>query len=228
VPTSQHRQISSIIDVISHLHPRSVLDVGVGVGTYGFLCAVSCDQDRLLASHPQSPVLRLVGIEGFEPYIGPIQRAIYNEIFIGNLLDLLPTFSSKEYDLLLLIDVLEHIDPCLTDDVLAMCRRVSRATLVSTPHVFEAQGPLLSNELENHRSRPTQAQMRSAGYDLLIPDDTSLIAFASDDQEFIRYYRTRLRRSRIRAALPMWSRKSFSCLRAAHSKWTRNGSVETK
>ena len=94
------------MELVVRSKPQSVLDVGVGFGKYGYLVReyleIWGDGDQY------DQWLRTIdGVEVFEPYIREVQRAVYNEVFIGNATEVLPTLE-KQYDLILLIDVLEH------------------------------------------------------------------------------------------------------------------------
>jgi len=65
------------LDVVARVGPRSILDIGLGVGTYGFLCAVMLDQHRLLPSGVRSADVRIDGIERFCDYVGSLQETVY-------------------------------------------------------------------------------------------------------------------------------------------------------
>jgi hypothetical protein len=84
--------------------------------------------------------------------VGVIQRAIYDRIFIGNALDILPQFGADSYDLVLLVDVLEHFSRAEGEKVIAECRRVGRVLIVSTPRVFWHQEDSWGNPFERHQS----------------------------------------------------------------------------
>jgi len=189
------------------------MDVGMGVGTYGFLCAAAFDPGRLVQGGHRRDAIRIDAIEGFPEYIGDVQRAIYDTIYLDDLRSLLPTIKPKTYDLLLLIDVLEHVEPEQVRAVLASCRGAARSLIVSTPLGFAHQHDLDNNAFQVHRSHPQKRELQDGGLDLLIPDDSSLIMFGSDDKNFVRYYRTRLRRAAIRSALPQVVRRNAGHLR---------------
>ena len=50
---------------------------------------------------------RIDGIEIFESYITQLQREIYDNIYVGNAIDILPTLGN--YDVIICSDVLEHL-----------------------------------------------------------------------------------------------------------------------
>ena len=108
MPSSNYNQISHIMDIIMRTRPESLLDIGVGFGKFGFLCREYLElwDGRDVYGQWQR---RIDGIEVCEKYITPLQKMIYNNIYIGNALEVLPTLDYL-YDVILIIDVLEHFD----------------------------------------------------------------------------------------------------------------------
>jgi len=51
---------------------------------------------------------RVDGIEICEPYIGPLQRQIYDEILVGDACDVLRRLN-RRYDLIFAIDLVEYM-----------------------------------------------------------------------------------------------------------------------
>jgi hypothetical protein len=146
MPTSHYLQISKIIEVISLLRPQSILDVGIGYGKYGIL---SREYLEPWTDHPLTRSIRIDGIEAFPAYVGPGQRYYYDQIYFGNALDVLPTIDS--YDLILLIDVLEHFSYGDGLRLLELCASKSRHVLIATPFDIDIQEAVFGNEFERHR-----------------------------------------------------------------------------
>ena len=79
--TSCWAHISTAIDWIREVNPRSVLDVGVGFGKWGFLCREYLDVFN--GRHFREDwKIRIIGIEGFEKYLHPASRYIYDDIVL--------------------------------------------------------------------------------------------------------------------------------------------------
>ena len=87
LPFSNLEQITPILSEIKKMGPRSILDVGCGIGVYGFLCRIylefyGCEgQDffgKLKRSRPWD--VRIDAIEGFRDYLDFIPRWAYDEI----------------------------------------------------------------------------------------------------------------------------------------------------
>lgn len=184
MPFSQSAQLSAIVGFAEALRPQSVLDVGVGMGQYGFLLRNFLESEHLFEvdgkSARQRPReqwrVRIDGIEGYAGYLTPVHAWAYQDVRIGDALALLPTIADASYELVIAIDILEHFDTRDGLRLLAECRRVARrAALVSTPKVFHAQ-QVEANPLEDHRSLWTAAQLAAAGFTHVLADDVSWIA----------------------------------------------------
>ena len=150
MPTSHHHQISKIVEIILLLRPRSVLDIGIGYGKYGVLAREFLE--FWLEDKPyEERKIRIDGIEAFPQYITAGQRYYYDEIYVGNALDTVPSLC--QYDLILIIDVLEHFTEKDGLELLKRCTAKGKHVLVSTPLDVGEQGAVFGNEFERHRSQ---------------------------------------------------------------------------
>lgn len=145
--------------------PSSILDVGIGNGKYGFLAKEYLHYwgrryDQVWQTNNN---YRIVGIEAFPDYIHEIHRLIYDEILIGDAADILLTLTTYQFDVLCLIDVLEHFDTYAGEKILAECQRVARLTIISTPIAFEPQLNAYDNEFERHKSLWTDKMLYDQG-----------------------------------------------------------------
>lgn len=145
VGSSRAEAIPSVIFGLMALRPRSVLDVGIGFGKYGMLAR------EYLGWFGQDWLQKLDGVEAWEPYIGPIQRAVYDRVFccdIREQIDNLPT-----YDAIIFADVIEHMPKedggVLLDKLMAHARD---GVIVTTPNVFVEQDDVGGNPYQVHRS----------------------------------------------------------------------------
>jgi len=150
MPSSHPNQIEPVVLLALSSRPKSVLDIGVGFGKYGFLAREYLElwDGRNTYNNWRA---RVDGIEIHEDYIGPLQRMIYDDIFIGNALDVLPTVD-RIYDVILLVDVLEHFSQEDAERLLVECNRKSHAIVISTPKTFSQQDAVFDNEFERHLS----------------------------------------------------------------------------
>jgi len=165
VPTSPWQPISPIIDLVMDMtpRPRKVLDVGFGFGKWGLLLREYLEYFGQSGKPADSRTVVIDGVEVFPPYIGRIQRAIYDSIYEGDIVVILPRIASDSYDLVMLIDVLEHFDKSQGSNVLKECQRVGKAVIVSTPSGWFAQGAAYGNPYEVHKALWTRKDLKQAG-----------------------------------------------------------------
>lgn len=220
MPSSPWQSISDVLNIIMALKPRptTILDVGIGNGKYGFLCREYLHfWGRRDDPNWQSDVgYSIDGIEAFPKYIGSIQRDIYSKIMIGEASKLLSNMRQNEYDLVLLIDVLEHFDKEVGRQVLTDCSRVGKAAIISTPIAFEPQADAYGNEYERHRSLWTRTllEQEDAAW-VFNSQDRNWIAVYSDDAAYLPCIRHLSRfhrpwRRLLRTILPYQIRSAFS------------------
>ena len=184
MPTSHLYQINEIMELIIKTDPRRILDVGIGFGKYGFL---SREYLELWDSREKySEWTRTIdGIEAFEGYITPVHRLIYNQIFIGDATKIINTLK-QPYDLLLLIDVLEHLDYEPALQFLQDALKVSRNLIISTPHDIGIQKDAFGNVFETHRFQWLRRHFEQFPNKTFVPHDSSLIVYIGLDVEKVR------------------------------------------
>jgi len=137
------------------LQPTRILDVGFGFGEYGLLPREYLDiYGAPNRPHACSPPWRTTidGIEGCADYVQDLQRAIYDHIYIGDALDVLRGMADSAYDLVLIVDMLEHLGAEAARGLLREATRVGTDVLLATPSRFTPQGAAWGNDLEAHRS----------------------------------------------------------------------------
>jgi SAM-dependent methyltransferase len=162
MPTSTWSAITPVLQLITELRPAPVrvLDVGIGYGKWGFLCREYLTYWRSVGEHRH---ITVDGIEVFPEYITGLQREIYDNIMIGDARELLPRLANDSYDLVVMMDVVEHF---VSDEGVALireCKRVARVVLISTPSVFWPQEAIFGNSHERHLSVWSESEFRSLG-----------------------------------------------------------------
>jgi hypothetical protein len=160
MPTSHYHQIGKIVEIMFLIRPKSVLDVGIGCGKYGMLAREFLE--IWLEHKPYAERnIRIDGIEAFPEYIQEGQRFYYDTIYIGNALDTVPTL--ENYDLILLVDVLEHFSGEDGLKLLGSCAQKGKHILISTPLDIGDQGAVFGNEFERHRFQWKRGHFRKYG-----------------------------------------------------------------
>jgi len=170
MPTSQHQQINEIMSFINWTKPEKLLDIGVGFGKYGFLsreCLELWTTDNHYSNNKWTT--EIDGIEVFEKYITPVHKYIYNHIYIGNAIDILPTLE-KRYDLILLIDVLEHFDYNQGMLILEQCEIIGTNMIISVPTDIGSQEDCFDNPYERHKFQWTKNHFNSYNSKFIIPN----------------------------------------------------------
>ena len=128
--------------------PRTVLDVGCGYGKYGVLLREYLD-----------PTPTVIGCEAWQPYVTPHRLAgVYDQLHVCDVLHLDQAVLDT-CDLVLLGDVIEHIDKTAALDLLARC---SGWVVVNTPAEHFDTGPGLP-PTEAHVSHWTAADFAATG-----------------------------------------------------------------
>lgn len=143
MPSSYIDSVPPIVHALVELDqptPLEIIDVGAGWGKYGLLA-------REYLGH---------AIDGLDVHPDPVldfvRERIYRRFYHLNALTAPPAFW-RPYDLVLMVDVIEHMGmeegaALLGRLILFHCCRV----LVATPKVFFEQGPVGGNPYERHLS----------------------------------------------------------------------------
>src|SRR6185436_19444562 len=102
MPSSRPNTIPTVVHLVRQLQPESILDVGVGFGKWGHLFREYTDiqdSERDPARYQRGNWrVRIDGIEGCAAYLTDMHRFIYNEIHLGDALEILPRL--PPYDLI--------------------------------------------------------------------------------------------------------------------------------
>lgn len=150
MPSSYFQAISHIVNEVLKYKPSSVLDLGVGFGKYGVILREVLDVPYRRYDREDWAVT-IDGIEGFSAYRNPIHDFVYNHAHYGLIEDVLPGLGV--YDVVLMVDLVEHFDKPQGLEVLRLALAHTRSALiVSTPLVPAALKPYMGNVLDLHRS----------------------------------------------------------------------------
>ena len=180
MPYSNVEQIPIIINEIKKYKPKSILDVGCGIGLYGTLIRIFLELyddgqgflQRLLNREWQ---IKLDAIEGFAPYLEFISPWTYDHVWNADVFDVFSKLSSKEYDMVIAIAILEHLEKDKGVHFLNEIKRISHVAIVSVPSLWGPQ-VVPANPLENHRSHWTKKDFEEQGFSHFLPSSRSTIA----------------------------------------------------
>lgn len=147
-------QVPQIIYLISQIKPKTVLDVGKGFGKYGFLIHeyIGIDNTKELMMNKtmkEQSQIEIDAVEIDEQLFLPHLDQIYNKIYKGNVLELYN--SLPNYDLILMVDVIEHLDKVKAIDMLNYFKSKKTKLIIATPEFFFEQH-LYNSTFEEHIS----------------------------------------------------------------------------
>lgn len=149
MPTSYYGQISTILDIAISQNPKSILDVGIGFGKYGVLLREVLDISSERYSKDKWEVM-IDGIEGYKDYKNPIYEYVYNKVYFGFVQEAAKSLE-RNYDLILMIDVLEHFNKNEGEEIIKALLKKCRNLLICVPTIPSKQ-TYLDNDLEEHKS----------------------------------------------------------------------------
>lgn len=125
------------------------------------------------------------GIEGYEDYITGVHRQIYNEIHIFDLrkkIDL----SGRQYDLCMLIDIIEHFDRQTGLAIINYLSSISKYILITTPWNIGDLSKKHDNPLQDHVYQWTKKDFHKCENPSFIYNTNSLIVLAGQDRKKIK------------------------------------------
>lgn len=150
--TWTHRALPSILDAIP-ISCKSLLDIGCGRGIIGAMCRI------------YRGVNRLVGVDGFEPYLDFSRKAGFYDYTVLRDLNQIPLpFDTKEFDVVTCTEVIEHLSEGAGLKLLDELERIAARVIVTTPNVRFEQDEYDGNNLQRHLSHWPPSVFRKRGY----------------------------------------------------------------
>lgn len=140
MPSCRPDVISEIMYLVMGMKPQTILDVGAGYGKWGVLCTEYLKY--WCGIEPE-----IDGVEVFKGYTSPAYGA-YRSVLNVDVMSLLKSF--RNYDLVLAVDVIEHLT---RQDGIKMLSSVDNHYIVSTPNYWLPQGADFGNKHERHVSQ---------------------------------------------------------------------------
>jgi 2-polyprenyl-3-methyl-5-hydroxy-6-metoxy-1,4-benzoquinol methylase len=147
MPTCDPVLLTPICQEIARLQPKTVLDIGVGSGKWGFLTREYTD---IWNERYDKKTWKTVidGVDIFPNYKNPIWKHYYNRVYIDDINNIIDLLTS--YDLIIFTEVLEHIEK---DKALILLNKVmQKGKNVIFSYTNSVQGSYNGNENECHIS----------------------------------------------------------------------------
>lgn len=168
MPGSDNITVPYISGIVSSLSPCSALDIGIGMGKFGFIFREACEWTHVIQEGVQRVSKekwqsRLDGIEVCSGYITPLQEYLYDKIYIGPAQEIVSRLGN--YDLIYLGDVIEHFEKSDGQRLLDVLFEKARlGVLIVTPVGEYKQDGIEGNQYEEHRSIWSPADLRRFPY----------------------------------------------------------------
>ena len=152
MPTSPFGHINSLVGYLLMINPSSLLDIGLGNGKIGFIARDALDVMVGERYKREEWRIKIDGIEIFPDYIQDHQKAIYDDIYIGNAFEVIDALG--RYDVIVLGDVLEHFEKRQAFQFLDKCIEHSNShIIICIPLGKEWNQPeIYGNPYEKHLS----------------------------------------------------------------------------
>jgi len=150
--TWTHSALPSILDAIP-VNCESIVDLGCGRGIIGALCRIYRAPNRL------------VGVDGFEPYLTFCRRmGFYDELIHLDLSGSPLPFRAREFQVATCIEVIEHLPKHQGQILLNELERIASCVIVTTPGIWFEQDDYDGNPLQKHLSRWKAHEFIGRGY----------------------------------------------------------------
>lgn len=162
MPTSAPYAIPIIASVARQLRPKSVLDVGIGFGKYGFLFREYLDiwdAADVTGCSRANWSTRIDGIEATREYVTELQEFLYDKIHLGDVREVLETLDT--YDVVVMGDLLEHFEREVGEALLDVAyAHTDQCLLLTFPLGCARNTNVLNNLHESHLSRWSRKDFR--------------------------------------------------------------------
>lgn len=144
MPIGSYANLYYIAKELEDLKPKTVLDLGIGLGMNAVLIQNYLDSTREFTTD-------ITGVEIFTQYDNPVWK-LYDNIYYGSILNYLAQ-TSRAFDCILMTDVIEHFHKPVAIELLSLLPQYLNydgCIIISTPGIFVPQGAVNGNELERH------------------------------------------------------------------------------
>ena len=174
--------------LVVYLKPASILDIGVGFGKYGVLCREYLELWDGRGNYSEF-LTRIDGVEAFKDYITPLHNFVYNRLYDEDAINIIDKIDFA-YDLVLLIDVLEHFNKEQGNSLLSKVIRNNKGAIISTPKKVSNQKEAFNNKYEIHKSQWTKDELSAHGESFFLSDTVSHIVYLSNNKDQVASLRT--------------------------------------
>jgi len=144
---------------------KSLLDIGVGFGTYGIIARAFMDIWREGRMSRDQWKVKIDGIELEECYRNPIWE-IYDKVYLGDFESIMPTL--KNYDVTLCLHMIEHLPTKEKGEKLLdlLEAKTTKRIIIGTPNTFYSTGDYPLESQGHHTFWPPE-EFEKRGYTVM-------------------------------------------------------------
>lgn len=164
MPTSDPSGIAPVIKEVMRIRPKSILDVGVGMGKWGLLFREYLEGWGHHRYCPEQWQVKLYGIEAYEPYVQSWHHDIYDAVQIGDARLLLPALPRVE--LAYLGDVIEHMS--MEDGHKLLKNIKAKHIIISTPNFKTSSNRGKINKWQKHLCQWSSKDLKGYKHQILL------------------------------------------------------------
>jgi len=155
MPSSRPEHLSWLCNEVIKIKPQKILDIGMGFGSKGMLFR---DYTDVWNGNYWDWKVQIDAVEIFEKYLNPLNRKIYDNIYVGNIVDIVDKLD--DYDFIYMGDVIEHIEKQQGLELIEKLKTKSKELIIVTQICVSEQGAEYGNKYETHISQWTPADFR--------------------------------------------------------------------
>lgn len=171
---SERCNLTPVANLLVQSDPRTVLDLGVGFGTYGIISRAFLDvwRGRMFKDKWE---IKIDGVEYYKEFKTPIYDFIYDKIYYGDVFEILPKL--EKYEVIILMHVIEHFEKKQAIELLKLMREhCTKRIIIGTPSRFFKTG-YPQYPKEEHRSLFTPAEFTNWEYRVHTQGNLGIIAW---------------------------------------------------
>lgn len=171
---SERCNLSPIANLLVQVNPKTVLDVGVGFGNYGMIARAFLDvwPGRLEKHKWQA---KIDGIEYYKELKNPVYDFVYNKVYFGDAIKILPTL--EKYEAVILMHIVEHFEKEEALYFMKLAKaHCKKRIIIGTPSKFFKTG-WERFPREAHKCLITALEFKNMGYQVITQGTLGTIAW---------------------------------------------------
>lgn len=157
MPSSRYDTIPFVLDIVTELKPRSILDIGIGTGKWGMLFREYLDTWNIDKPYADRKLV-LIGVEAFTEYSNPVWE-VYDKVITKDINKILENgrddfmfndIKLNSFDMVFMGDVIEHFEK---EEAKQLLDKLNfKHIIIITPLEVLEQPAVYDNQFEIHRS----------------------------------------------------------------------------